>query len=724
MSLPEMMEYTFKSKYAGYSSKHKRRESWSEAVDRYCDMFLVKYEQYPEVNKYIARIRKSIKQKNVLGSQRGLQFGGDAVLRKNARIYNCTYSHVDRVEFFQQAMYLLLCGCGVGYSVQKHHVAKLPKIEEIDRKSGKKKFTVPDSIEGWADSIGVLISSYLNEWNATFPDYSHYEVKFDFSEISPLGTPLSSCRGKAPGPEPLKNALEKIRTILDAAQGRKLRPIEVHDIICHFSDAVISGGVRRSALISLFSSDDKEMMSCKTGNWFTENPQRARANNSAVLLRNSTSFEEFENLIKCTREYGEPGFYWTDDLEFGTNPCAEICFYPYFNGKSGWQGCNLSTINSARIKTRRDYFRAARDAAIIGTLQAGFTNFPYLGEISEEIFKKEALLGVSMTGIMSGEVCLDPDNQKIAAEIVKRTNAKIAKIIGINAAARTTCVKPEGTSSCILGTSSGIHPHHAKRYIRRIQSNKNEPLYNFFKSINPEACEESVWSANDSDEVISFCIEVPDGAKLKNQMSALDLLKVVRSTQQNWVTCGKNEELCVDSRLNHNVSNTITVREFEWEEVTKFIYDNKEFFCGVSLLSDSGDKDYPQAPFYTILLPHEQVSLYGDAALFASGLIEKAKELWDDNLWKACDTLLGVSKDNKGASKKDWINKAVKYSVRYLGGDIKLLTYCLKDVDTYKKYVDLKREYKKVDYSLFIEDEDNTNVQEEVACAGGACQLI
>lgn len=1022
MSVHEMMEYTFKSKYAGYNDKYKRRETWGEAVDRFCDMFEKKYEDKNGINKYIGRIRKAIKQKTVLGSQRGLQFGGDAVLRKNARLYNCfgvetrfvstegvlaftdcydgqelvvqthtgswqkavvrnygkqrlnkitfsktnnnfslratanhrwlladgtdtvdlkitdsllkqtstfeqfdydsatpeeklywcygftygdgtvtnnnysmvrlcdhdtkyeyrfkelgfssssslsldgdiicftgrykktapdpkvdspelirafvrgyldadgtknrningklflriqssekdhiefirrcfpiagvyviseedltgqetnygirpytinfticdkpdtktsanvivqniesdsiedvwclevendrsfvlpngvptgncVYSHVDRPRFFQECMYLLLCGCGTGYSVQKHHIAKLPELIEVVDWLGNKTFQIPDSIEGWADAVGVLINSYFPKDKSEFPEYSGRYVEFDYSLISPSGTPLSSCRGKAPGPEPLKNALEKIRSILDYGT-IKLKPIEVHDIICHFADAVISGGVRRSALIALFSHDDMDMRKAKIGNWREHNPQRGRANNSVVLLRDQITFEQFEEIIKSTREFGEPGFYWTDDLEFGANPCVEISFKPYFKGLSGWQGCNLSTLNCSKIKTRRDYFRAARDAAVIGTLQAGFTNFPYLGEVSEQIFKHEALLGVSMTGIMEApDICLDKENQRIAAEIVKRTNRRIAKIIGINPAARTTCVKPEGTASCVLGTSSGVHPHHSKRYIRRIQSNKNETLYQFFKSINPQACEESVWSANDSDDVISFCIEVQPGAKLKNQISAIDFLKIVKDTQQNWVTSGRNIDLCTDPRLNHNVSNTVTVHDHEWDEVTKYIYDNREFFCGISLLSAYGDKDYEQAPFSTVLLPHEQVSLYGDAAIFASGLIEKAKELWGDSLWRACDTLLELNKDNKGGSKQGWISKAKKYADRYLDGNIKQLTYCLKDVDTYKKYIDLKREYKKVDYNEFIEVEDNTEVIQEPACSGGSCLI-
>lgn len=727
MSLAEMKEWTFRSKYANWNKKEKRRETWSESVDRFCDMFLKKYADKQDVFPYIEELRTGMKKKKVLGSQRGLQFGGEPCLRKNARIFNCTFSYCDRARFFQEAMYLLMCGSGVGYSVQKHHVAKLPKLIVPGLKSDVpfKTFVVEDSIEGWSNAIGVIINSYFAPEDSIFPEYSGCRVEFDYSKISPEGTPLSSCRGKSPGHKPLKKAIENIRTVLLSFVGKKLTPLACHDIICHFSDAVISGGVRRSALIALFSHDDGEMMTCKTGAWFSENPQRGRANNSAVLLRDKTTFEDFNNLIKNTREFGEPGFFWVDDLEMGTNPCCEISFYAYTeSGESGWEGCNLSTINGSKIKSMEDYLYAARLAAIAGTLQAGFTSFPYLGKASEEIFKREALLGVSITGIMENtEVLLNPENQKTAAELVKTVNVEVADILGINHAARCTCIKPEGTSSTMLGTSSGIHPHHAKRYIRRIQVNKNEPLYKFFNTINPSACETSVWSANNSDDVISFCIEVPDGSKLRNQVPALELLESVKTTQQNWVISGKNESLCTKSWLNHNVSNTITVNDNEWEEVTKYIYENRQYFCGISLLSAGGDLDYDQAPFTAVYLPSEMDKMYGDAVLFASGLIEKAKDLWDDSLWNACNALLGTSSDVKGKAKQEWITRAKRYADRYLNGDIKKLTYCLKHVDMYKKYVDLKREFKPVDYDSFIEDEDNTQVIQEVACSGGSCSI-
>lgn len=732
MSLKALMNYTFVSKYARWSPEKKRRETWNEAVDRVKQMMLDKYVVEGEEN---AELIKSeiewaydmMRKKRVLGSQRALQFGGKPIFKHNARIYNCIASFVDRVKFFQECMYLLLCGCGTGFSVQRHHIDKLPSL--LKTKNGQKKFTIPDSIEGWSDAIGILVSSYF-EQDELFPDYAGKNVVFDYSEIRPAGAFLRSSGGKAPGPEPLKKALNNIKRVLDKAVKSgtyKLKPIDAYDIVMFSADAVISGGVRRSATICLFSHDDEEMAKAKTGNWFIENPQRGRSNNSALLLRDSTTKEQFEQLMQSVKDFGEPGFVWSDSTELIVNPCVEIGMWPVdeTTGKSGWQACNLSTINCAKVKTPEDFYDSCKAAAIIGTLQAGFNKFPYLGETSENIIKREALLGVSMTGIMEQyEICLDAEVQKNGAKIVKQTNANIAKLIGINQAARTTCVKPEGTSSCILGTSSGIHPHHAKRYIRKVQANKMEPIYQYFNNINPRACEESVWSNNDADDVISFCIEVPDGSKTKNKIDAIQLLEYVKNTQKNWVISGTNKNLCTQPWLNHNVSNTINIKPEEWNDVTDYIFNNRKYFCGISLLPITGDKDYPQAPFTTVYLPSEQVSHYGDASLFVSGLIEVALELWEDNLWAACDSLLGIGEKIKGQLKKEFASRCKRFADKYFEGDLRRLTYCMKDVYNWKEWVDLNREYKDVDFTSVIEETNNTNLQQEWGCSNGKCEII
>ena len=730
MSIKSLMNYSFVSKYARWIPEKKRRETWRESVDRVMNMM---YEQYPEINGDIAWAYDMMYKKRVLGSQRALQFGGKPIFKHHARMYNCIASYIDRLRFFQECMYLLLCGCGTGFSVQKHHVSKLPSL--VKAKKGTKKFVIPDTIEGWSDALGVLVYSFF-EQDELFTEYVGKTVVFDYSNIRPAGSYLSSSGGKAPGPEPLKKALSNIKKVLDkalknsdfsASEVRKLTPIEVYDIVMHAADAVISGGVRRSATICLFSPDDEEMAQAKTGNWFHDNPQRGRSNNSALLLRDKTTKEQFAELMQSVREFGEPGFVWSDSTELVVNPCVEIGLYPVdvTTGHTGWQACNLSTINCSKIETEEDFYESCKAAAIIGTLQAGFSDFAYLGEVTERIIAREALLGVSMTGIMDcPEICLDPAIQRHGAKIVKTTNKEIARKIGINIAARTTCIKPEGTTSCILGTSSGIHPHHAKRYIRRVQANKMEPIYQYFQGINERACEESVWSANDSDAVISFCIEVAPGSKTKNQINALELLEYVKSTQKNWVTGGINEKSNVKPWLTHNVSNTINVKNDEWDEVEKFIYKNKNFFCGISLLPITGDKDYPQAPFTAIYLPSEQVRQYGDGSLWVSGLIEVALDLWEDNLWAACDALLGRGKRPKGGSKRHWILRCKKFTEKYFNNDIKQLTYCMKDVYNWKEWVDLNREYCDIDYTQVIEEVDNVKPEQEWACSGGACDLI
>lgn len=736
MSIKSLMSYTFVSKYARWIPEKKRRETWGEAVDRVKKMMLDKYITDDGSEDIKAEIEWSYEQmlkKRVLGSQRALQFGGAPIFKHNARIYNCITSFCDRLRFFQECMYLLLCGCGTGFSVQQHHVEKLPRL--LRGKTGSKKFVVPDSIEGWSDAVGVLVSSYFDQ-DDLFPEYSGKNINFDYSEVRPAGALLKSSGGKAPGPDPLKNALLNIKKILDKALKnadfaskdlRGLAPIEAYDVIMHSADAVISGGVRRSATICVFSPDDEDMAKAKTGNWFIENPQRGRSNNSALLLRGETTKEQFAELMNSVKDFGEPGFVWADSTELLVNPCVEIGMWPVdeTTGKSGWQACNLSTINCAKIKTEEDFYDACRAASVIGTLQAGFNSFEYLGEASENIIKRESLLGVSMTGIMEQhDICLDPEVQRYGADIVKKTNKELAKMIGVNQAARTTCIKPEGTSSCILGTSSGIHPHHAKRYIRRVQANKLEPIYNYFKEKNPRACEESVWSNNDSDDVVAFCIEVPAGSKTKNKVDALELLEYVKSTQKSWVIPGTNKNLCTQPWLVHNVSNTINVKENEWDEVESYIYKNRKFFCGISLLPITGDKDYPQAPFTTIHLPSEQVSYYGDASLFVSGLIEVALNLWEDNLWSACDSLLGIGEKIKGNGKKEWADRCKKFADRYFEGDLRKLTYCMKDVYNWKEWVDLSREYVAVDYTNVIEEQNNVKPEQEWACSGGVCEVV
>lgn len=1106
MSVKALQDYTFTSKYARYLPELQRRETWNEAIDRVRDMHI---RRYPEIKEEITWAFEQSRQKRVLGSQRALQFGGSAIEKKHSRIFNCIASYCDRQRFFQEALWLLLSGCGVGFSVQKHHIAKLPAfskkcIGRLDIPESRTHVIV-DSIEGWADSVGVLLSSFFG--GGDFPEYEGFEVLFDYSQIRPEGAALGSSSGKAPGPKPLQRALDKAKDLIVsriASGNERLKSIDAYDIVMHLSDAVLSGGVRRSATICLFSPDDEEMATAKIGNWFIDNPQRGRSNNSALLLRDKTTKEEFEKLMGYVREFGEPGFVWSDSTELVVNPCVtadtivavedglksvenligeqfsalvdgksynssskgfwktgvqdvielefssgrrlrltqkhelltengwkeageisfeenviinnhrnflndsfelnekdyakgyclghllgdgnvvdntsemkwwgdkkdfyrndalnllkcaewnsvhhkelqenkslysclqsvelrkfaesknclneskhldkkaiegnrsylaglvagyfdadgtvsvnhkkgcsvritsanlenleniqiilnyfgvfskiyndrypegdrlmpngkkelelyhcnathelciacdsihqfsklipirnedkinkineiidgykrnpnrtsfvdkivnkrligrlpvydctiddvhafdangvyahncvEIGLYPVDveTGESGWEACNLCEINGKKCKTPEDFEIACRAAAIIGTCQAGYSDLQYLGPVSKRIIEKEALLGVSITGMMDNpDILFDPALQRKMAHLIIEINEDIAKKIGINPSARISAIKPAGTTSCILGTASGIHPHHAMRYIRRSQGNYLEAPLQHFKKTNPLAVERSVWNANGTDEVVAFCIEVPKGAKTKNDIDAKTLLEYVKLTQENWVLSGTRLERCTQPWLTHNVSNTITVHPEEWDLVTDFIYENRKCFCGISLLPISGDKDYPQAPFTAVHTPQEITKMYGDGSLMASGLIVDGLAAFDNNLWKACDAVLGrgeliaepvfdieavtpIEQSKMIAAwqaKTDWIRRAKQFAERYFEDDVREMTFCLKDVSNWKYWCDLNREYKEVDYSQMVEEQDGTKQAAEWACSGGSCDI-
>lgn len=1025
---------------------------------------------------------------------------------------NCTASYCDRIRFFQESFWLLLCGCGCGFSVQKQHIAKLPDLHpDLSFPKGKRVFEIPDTIEGWADALGVLLATHMP--HPEFLDWQGYEVVFDFSKIRVKGSTLASGVGKAPGPDPLRDALQLIRGLfgrLIAAGQTRLRPIDAYDVVMHASDAVLSGGVRRSATLCMFSLDDMEMIKAKTGNWMADNPQRGRSNNSAVLVRNKVKWEDFYALIASVRQYGEPGFIWVEDEEALYNPCVskdtliatedglssveqligkqftaqvdgnlylsshkgfwktatkelvelrfssgrhlkvtadhnimttagwkaadaitsedevvvndhrqrtghvdlqgadyargyclgsfmadgnichdsadmkwwgvgraeyrvdgltllrqagwassrhdsslgdgpvfsrlgsrelynfaaeqgcirdgvkslslkaatgsrsylagllasyfdadgtvacnrdkgcsvrltstdedalrkiqailnyfgvfskiyndhypegerllpdgkggkrlyhckathelcisndaivrfaevvklrnsdklqtvneivsgykrspnrtnfidklvaksslpaedvydatveevhafdangiyvhncvEIGLYGYDEfGNSGWHFCNLCEINGKKLKTRQDFEIAVRAAAIIGTCQAGYTDFDYLGPVSKRIVDREALLGVSITGMMDHpEIAFDPELQREMAKLILNINAELAPRIGVNPTARATCVKPSGTASCVLGTASGVHPHHAKRYLRRAQGNKLEPVLQFFKGVNPRAVEQSVWKS--TDEIVTFCVEVEDGAKTKNNMKAIELLDYVKLTQQNWIAAGKVKERCTKPWLMHNVSNTITVEDNEWDDVAKYIYDNRQFFAGISLLSHTGDLDFPQAPMCIVHNQTEIAKLYGPGVLFLDSMIDKSKQNFD-NLHDACSALLGFGKpivepvspnhyaemsdedhriaDEVYASLKEqydgqmaWMALSREMAMNYFDGDLKQLTYAMKEIENWRQWCELSRTYKDVDYTLLHEESDTTTPLTEWACSGGACQVL
>lgn len=784
-SNPVLAEYVRVSKYALHVGR--RRETWLEQVDRVFGMHADRYgATLDDISDQVGHARGMMLDMMALGSQRILQFGGTPVLRRNQRVYNCTVSHANRPRFFQEAFHLLLCGCGVGFSVQRHHVARLPRIAAP--RGPEAVFQIPDTIEGWADAFGVLLSSYFDR-DQPFPEYAGRHVHFDASMVRPKGAPISS-GSKAPGPEPLLKALASARLLLDRVvgtmgevigireisdelsvpmigQGRDvLTPIDVFDLVMFAADAVLSGGVRRSATIALFSADDVEMVEAKAKDlWWDYEPQRKRANISAVLLRRSTDFEEFSALVARTKGWGEPGFIWTDDLELVCNPCVEIGMWPCLevpaptgtkgvnpwavqlslavqydllagsvsgvevrNGTArlpGWQMCNLATMNGSAATSPALFFEMCRAAATLGTLQAGYTRFDYLGHITEAIVRKEALLGVSVTGMMDQpDVLFDPAVLEEGAAIVKATNETVALALGINPAARTTCVKPEGKSSLILDTlAAGIHPWHSKRGIRHVRASILETPFQHLKTANPHAVFELAASDPNrlNTQVIAFPFEAPDGALTAASVSARDLLEKVILVRRHWVEPGTRPERCVRPWLRHNVSNTITVEVDEWDAITRFIFDNREDFAGVAMMPASGDKFYDLAPNVAVYTPEEQVTLYGaEAYAEALALVEDLPASFGD-LWVACTRATGGL--GRVVAETTWIQMYTRFATRRFDGNLRKAEVCVKDAELWDRYVHIRDNFVAVDWSTMDEDDDVDFVSMAGACDGTRCEI-
>ena len=565
-----LSDITVHMKYAKYIPDLKRRETWDELVDRNKNMHLKKY---PELTEDIEWAYSFVYDKKVLPSMRSLQFAGKPIEISPNRVYNCAFAPIDDWRAFHEIMFLLLGGTGMGYSVQKHHIEKLPEIRKPSNKRNRR-FLVGDSIEGWADSIKVLMKSYF---------YGGSNIVFDFSDIRPKGARLVTSGGKAPGPQPLKECIIKIRGILDNKEdGDQLEPIEVHDIVCHIADAVLAGGIRRAALISLFSLDDEEMMASKVGNWWELNPQRGRANNSAVLVRSKITQNVFSELWDKVRASGsgEPGIYFTNDKEWGTNPCVEISLRPN-------QFCNLVEINASNIIGQDDYIERCVAASIIASLQASYTDFHYLRPIWKRNTERDALLGVSMTGLASNKI--KDLNIEIGVQAIKNMNIHMADVLGINPAARLTCIKPAGTTSLTLGTSSGIHAWHNDYYIRRVRVGKNESIYNYLAANLPDLVKDEYFRPHDT-AVIEVPQKAPDGATLRYE-SAIELLERVKYYYDRWVKPGHNNGMNT-----HNISATISVKDDEWEEIKSWMWENRSCYNGLSVLPYDGGS-YIQAPF-------------------------------------------------------------------------------------------------------------------------------
>ena len=730
-----MGEAKFYEGYSRWSEEYGRYETWEESVARVMNMHRQFYKDKlnEELSLLIDEAEALYKLKYVLGAQRALQFGGEQILKHQMRMYNCTSSYADRPAFFGELFYILLCGAGAGFSVQKHHVARLPKITQ--RKGQAKIHEVEDSIEGWATALDVLMSSFF-VGGGKHPEYEGRRVYFDLSKVRPKGAMISG-GFKAPGPEPLRKALDKIEHLIQGAVlvGRNtLRPIEVYDICMHAADAVLAGGVRRSATICLFSPDDQEMIDAKTGNWYETNPQRGRSNNSAVIVRSEADRDQFKNIMKSIRQFGEPGFVFVESTEHTYNPCVEIGKYPVWidpetNEKiSGWQGCNLSEGNGAKCTTKEEFLKVCRAGAILGTLQAGYTDFKFLDDISKKIFDREALIGVSLTGWMNNpEILFNEETLREGAELVKRVNRQVAKLIGINPAARTTCVKPSGNASVLLGTSSGIHGDHAPRYIRNMQMNKDTEVARLFAETNPYMVEDSVWSTHGTDYVISFPVIAPKGSLFKRELYGVKLLEKVKLVQNSWIEAGTDESLCVDPTVRHNVSNTVQVGSTQWEEVEEYLFNNRESFAGISFISASGDKDFNQAPFTEVLTEQQLIDRYGSAALFASGLIVEATKGHND-LWSATFAAQNESAQHVGEAKDlgaEWTRRFKKFAKNYFGGDEKTAEYCLKDVYLLHKWTKIQQNMKPVDFKTGLGKKQFTDIDQmgAQACAAGACEI-
>lgn len=830
---------------------------------------------------------------------------------------NCSSTYVDRVRVFEEIMYLLLCGAGTGYSVQHIHTDRLPVPKGFDHSQPNELFTIPDSIEGWAEAVGKLMTAYYDG----LPD-----IDFDYSKIRPKGAFI---RGgfSAPGPEPLKEAIEKIHSIVEKIKGRKLRPFELHYIICVLANSVVTGGVRRSAMISIFDADDVEMASCKTGAWITTMPELCRSNNSAAILPD-TSKEIFDKIYEFTKKYGEPGFVFIEKQDYVYNPCftgetlvavadgrnavpikelsengkefpvysgkwveragrnskswkaeikkaiafktgekevievklsdgtsfrctpnhklalsdgtyleackcvgkeiqpfftikekylkvvsvmacgveavydltvednhnfyiitkgdenyenctgvlvhncGEVGMYPRIqdeNGEwySGWGFCNLAEINGGKIHTPEELYEAAEAAAVICTLQAGYTRFKVLERWSQKIAERDALIGVGITGLCENpEVLFDPEVQRKAARIVVETNKKIAKMINISPAARCTVIKPSGNSSQLLGTLSGITPGHSRHYIRHIQASDTEQAIQEWERVNPECVETSVW-APDREKVIAFPVTLPEGALLKQNLSAIDFLKLVLLTKENWIEFGTNFDhpsTKENPTLRMNVSNTCTVRPDEWEDVREYLWEHRDKFGGISLLSSFGDLDYPQAPYTEVLDENQLSQRYGAGAILSSGLVVDAADVFKD-VWEACNAAMGNAPNllqltdkeishfitsnikngrflvdidgicfsdvncvidhlkRKVERRQDWVRRFNSFADKYMFGDRQQTAYCLKHVNAYHKWQHICR-MRKVNYDNIVWRSPVKEAGSDIgaACMGGKCE--
>ena len=762
-----LADYIYQSKYSLYREDLGRKEVWEESVERIHQMHLTHLGIHAPAalqdEWFMEQLHEAIdyyKQKKFVGSQRNLQFGGEPVLKSSAKSYNCSYSHCDRLEVFRETEWLLLSGCGCGLSVEQAHVDKLPDLlplEELLEES--EVFRIPDSIEGWSDAIHRLLEFFFVP-GTTRP-------VFDYTDIRPKGSKIAG-RFLAPGPDGLRIALDNIRKLLReavTAGQRRLSALQCTDIIAHLADSVLSGGVRRSALMILFSPEDEEMVNCKHGDWFSTNPQRARFNMSAALDRGQVAREVYERLFEAMRTSGDPGLYWRDEFGIGCNPCCEIGFRPVDQyGNTGWQVCNLVSINGLCCTTEEEFYKICRCASTLATVQATYMDFAYLSPATRNIIESDPLIGVSIGGIMNNpQVLTNPNILSVGAMQVRQQNAKVARILGINPATRTTCVKPDGTVSLLLGMTSGIHGAYAKRYLRSVEANIEEPNLKAYEEANPKAVQPNIFKPT-TDKKIFFPIEESEETLLRSELAGLKLLEYVKLVQQSWVIPGMTD---MNSPIKNNVSNTVDVPNDQWDVVRDWVWENQDYIAGVTFLSSYGDMDLPQAPMCRVATPEEILREYGVGSMFASGLVVEAIEVFGD-LWKACESAQGrgeqlfvsdhalvdylqkndldeatITEEERKhilatlnaklndkvenlAAKRDIVRRIIKFAANYCRGDVYKAVNLLKSVNNLHLFEVLKKTYKPVDWKMVDfggKRYVNADEQASQSCVGGACEI-
>jgi ribonucleoside-diphosphate reductase alpha chain len=745
------------SHYARAKSSTGELESWDDIADRVFTMHRKHVGTLGRSPQQVAKLRElldaasqAVKDKIVFPSGRSMQYAGTSIERNHARMFNCTATNVTDIDAFAETFYLLLCGCGVGLSVQHHHVDQLPVVTRPFVGAVKMVYTIEDSIEGWASAVKVLFASFdMRKDMTTFGDYVGKHVVFDYSQIRPKGAAISDILGTAPGPDPLRKSLVAVHALLSAhPDGTRLRPIDVFDVVGQLADAVLAGGVRRSAMIVLFDPNDEDMSTSKTGHWYSTAPWRARANISAIVLKSEVTKPMIAKMIKNAKAFGEPGIIMTDNLEDCINPCSEVGLRPYIDvtdEKTGvtttercFDFCNLCDLNVTKCTTPDEFMTAVTHAAVIASVQASYTSLPYITSYAVARLKASALIGVSLTGITQNvELLRTPGLLTRGAKQVIKVNEEVAALLGTTPSERSTTVKPSGTASCVLGLGgAGIHPSHAIKYLRRVQISDDDEIGTHYADSRPRSREKSVWSA--STDVITFPIELSNCEALtKQNTSATELLDLAKFVQKEWVLPGTRDEL-VTAR--NNVSLTVNVEPDEWDAVGDAIYDGRQVFTGVSLLGDSGDTDYQQAPYERVMSARELVTEFGIASFFASGMIVDLVSAFG-SLHKACSanefgipTIDVKTAGHDAVAEHDAKSRAsgriTKFAKKYFGGDDGRARLCLKRVNSVYVYETLSRESESnsVDWStLTVTVTEHSSKQatkrQTVTCSGGACEL-